>query len=83
MTQNYSTSKITPAELEPIRDTAFNPEKLIYNSEKDRLWDAYEAKIWSKDQRSHNTLESILSRRIERGNIVIHKLNSQRSFIYD
>jgi hypothetical protein len=80
---SYSTSKVSAVELEPIRDVAFNPEKLISHGDNDKLWEAYEAKIWSKDQRSHSTLESILSRRIERGNIVINKLNSQRSFIYD
>lgn len=38
---SYSTSKVSPAELEPIRDIAFNPEKLISHGDNDKLWEAY------------------------------------------
>lgn len=47
--KNIRSSKLSFVDLEPIRDSNFNPEKLIVgDSQHDHLWEAYEAKIWKR-----------------------------------
>jgi hypothetical protein len=45
---SHSVPRVTPQDLESIKDNSFDPEKLIHSNEKDYLWDAYEAKIWKR-----------------------------------
>ncbi len=53
------------------------------NEENDKLWEAYEAKIWNKEDTGRSALESILSKRIEKGKQIISKYASQRSVLFD
>lgn len=41
-------SKVSHLELQNIRDNSFNPEKFMTIGDNDKLWQAYEAKIWKK-----------------------------------
>ena len=64
--------------MENMRDDKFDPEK-FFNNDFDDLLSAYESRIERKNEETQvqPSLESVLSRRIERGARVVRKITEK------